>query len=80
MANGNRVNDQITDSLTQTNIGTLSDVPAYAIGNLYLAPATALSNAAHNAVSAQQQGQVSAQAATTQGVALLLGDKPSKQK
>ena len=80
MANGNTVNDQITDSVTQANIGALSDIPAYAIGNLYLATATALCNAAHYAVSAQQQAQVSAQAATNKGVALLLGDRPSKQK
>lgn len=45
--------------------------PALALGNLFQATAQALANAAHNATMAQQQMYVTAQAATTAGVALL---------
>ena len=71
MAFPTAVNDQITDSVTQPNIKVLGDAPAVAMGNLYLATAQALGNAAHNATTAQQQAFTIAQAATTQGVALL---------
>ncbi len=67
------VNPQITDSVTQTNQEVLSLSPAMAMGNLYQATAQALGNAAHNATTAQQQTNITAQAATAQGVALLLG-------
>ena len=71
MAYPTAVNDQITDSVTQANTKVLGDAPAIAMGNLYQATAQALANAAHNATMAQQQMYVTAQAATTQGVALL---------
>ena len=71
MAFPTAVNDQITDSVTQANTKVLGDAPAVAVGNLYQATAQALANAAHNATMAQQQMYVTAQAATTQGVALL---------
>jgi hypothetical protein len=41
------------------------------MGNLYQGIAQALANAAHNATNAQQQSNVTAQAATTAGVAAL---------
>lgn len=71
MAFPTAVNDQITDSVTQANVQTLGTAPAIAMGNLYQATAQALANAAHNATMAQQQMFVTAQAATTAGVALL---------
>lgn len=71
MAFPTSVNSQITDAVTQSNVKVLGDAPAVAMGNLYQATAQALSNAAHNATTAQQQSNVMAQAATTQGVALL---------
>ncbi len=71
MAFPTAVNNQITDSVTQANVQVLGDAPAIAMGNLYQATAQALSNAAHNATTAQQQANVAAQAATTMGVALL---------
>ncbi|MGD9159779.1 MAG: RebB family R body protein [Desulfobacteraceae bacterium] len=71
MAFPTSVNSQITDSITQSNVKVLGDSPAVAMANLYQATAQALSNAAHNATTAQQQSNVTAQAATTQGVALL---------
>jgi hypothetical protein len=71
MAFPTAVNDQITDSVTQANTKVLGTAPAMAMGNLYQATAQALSNAAHNAANNQQQAYVTAQAATTMGVATL---------
>ena len=71
MAFPTAVNDQITDSVTQANTKVLGDAPAVAVGNLYQATAQALANAAHNATNAQQQSYVTAQSATTMGVATL---------
>ncbi len=71
MAYPTSVNNQITDSVTQANVKVLGDAPAMALGSLYQATSQALSNAAHNNTSAQQQTAVTAQAATTMGVATL---------
>ncbi|MGD9159777.1 MAG: RebB family R body protein [Desulfobacteraceae bacterium] len=71
MAFPTSVNDQITDSVTQTNVKVLGDAPAMAMGNLFQATGQALGNSAHNATNAQQQSNVTAEAATTMGVALL---------
>jgi hypothetical protein len=49
----------------------LATAPALMLGELYAAIGQALANAAHNAVSAQHQMQIIAQASTTQGVATL---------
>ena len=65
------VNSQITDSVTQANVQVLGAAPAQSMGNLFQATSQALSNAAHNATSAQQQAAITAQAATTMGVATL---------
>lgn len=67
------VNDQITDAVTQANVKVVGNAPAQAMGQLYQSISASLGTAAHNAVAAQQQAQITAQAATTQGVALLLG-------
>ncbi len=71
MAFPTAVNSQITDAVTQSNVKVLGDAPAVALGNLYQATAQALANAAHNATTSQAQTNVTAQAATTQGVATL---------
>jgi len=71
MAFPTAVNDQITDSVAQSNVQVLGVAPSLAMGNLYQATAQALANAAHNATMAQQQMYVTAQAATTMGVSLL---------
>ena len=73
MAFPTAVNTQITDAVTQANVKVLGDAPAVAMGNLYQATAQALANAAHNAAFAQQQSNIMAQAATTMGLAVLLG-------
>lgn len=66
MAFPTSVNDQVTDSITQTNTKVLGDSPAIAMGNLFVATSQALSNAAHNATNNQQQSYVVMHAATTQ--------------
>lgn len=71
MAYPTAVNNQITDAVTQSNVKVLGDAPAMAMGSLYQATAQALANAAHNATTAQQQNNVTAQAATVMGVATL---------
>jgi len=71
MAFPTTVNDQITDSVTQVNTKVLGDAPAMAMGNLFQATSQALANAAHNATAAQQQTNITAQAATTMGVTTL---------
>ena len=73
MAFPTSVNDQITDAVTQGNVSVLGDAPAVAMGNLYVAVAQALANAANNATNAQQQNNILAQAATTRCVQTLLG-------
>lgn len=72
MAFPTAVNDQITDSISQTNAKVLGDAPAVGMGNLFVATGQALSNAAHNASNNQQQSYVTMQASTTQGVSTLL--------
>jgi len=71
MAFPTSVNDQVTDSVTQSNVEVLGEAPALAMGNLYQVTAQALANAAHNAANAQQQAYVTAQSATAMGVAML---------
>ncbi len=62
------VNGQITDSVTQANVKVLGDAPAIALGAIYQALAYSTGVLYENAVSAQQQLGICAQAATNQGV------------
>ena len=71
MAFPTSVNSQMTDSVTQANVKVLGDAPAIAMGNLYQATAQALATAAHNATAAQQQADITTQAATAMGVTTL---------
>jgi len=71
MAYPTAVNNQITDSVTQSNLEILGNAPAVAMANLFQATAQALANAAHNATMAQQQANMVAQAVTVMGVATL---------
>ena len=68
MAFPTAVNSQITDSISQVNTKVLGDAPAVATGNFMLATSQALSNAAHNATTGQQNNGITAQAALVQGV------------
>ncbi|KZN13037.1 MULTISPECIES: RebB family R body protein [Marinomonas] len=66
------VNEQITDSVTQVNTKVVGETPAMAMGNMLLSTSQALGTAAHNGTSAQQQAQITMQAATVQGVNSLM--------
>jgi hypothetical protein len=68
MAIPTAVNGQITDAVTQANVKVLGDAPAMAMGAIYQSLAHSTGILYQNATSAQQQLQISAQAATNQGV------------
>lgn len=67
------VNGQITDAITETNVAVLGDAPAMAMGSLYQTIGNSVAMAAANAVYAQQQANVTYQAATTVSVTKLIG-------
>ena len=77
MAFPTSVNDQITDSVTQSGMKVLGDAPALALGGLYQAAAHAAGLAAANAVSNQQNTSSLSLAVTTRCVATLLGSAPT---
>jgi len=64
MAYPTSVNSQITDAVTEVNTVVLGVAPAVAMGELYVATAQAMANAALNATNQQQQGYALSQAAT----------------
>jgi Killing trait len=68
----NTVNPQVTDAITTTNVKVLGEAPAMAIGSLYQTIANSVAMAAANAVYAQQQANVTYQAATTIAVNKLI--------
>ncbi len=74
MAFPTSVNSQITDAVSQSNVKVLGDAPAMALGGLYQAVAQALSLAAQNAVNAQQQNNILAEAVTAKCAQLLTGE------
>lgn len=65
------VNGAVIDAITTANVKVLGDSPAIAIGSLYQQIGNAVAMAAANATYAQQQANVSYQAATTLGVTKL---------
>ncbi len=67
------VNPQVTDAITTTNVKVLGEAPAMAIGSLYQTIGNSVAMAAANAVYAQQQANVTYQAATTVAVTKLIG-------
>ncbi|HLZ68171.1 MAG TPA: RebB family R body protein [Aliidongia sp.] len=69
------MNDQITDSVSQSNVTVLGNAPAMALGVIYQSLAQAVSLAAQNAVAAQQSLAAINQAATASAVALILNGK-----
>jgi hypothetical protein len=71
MAYPTAVNNQITDSITQANTKVLGDSPSISLGELFVATSQALSNAAHNATSNQQQSGLTSQATNVMGVSTL---------
>ena len=75
MAMPTAINDQITDSVTQTGVSVAGSAPAVAMSTLYQSSAHALGLAAQNATAAQQQLNVVADAVTARCVQLLVGGK-----
>jgi hypothetical protein len=73
VADPTTVNPQITDAVTQTNVSTVGQAPAVALGQLLQSTSHALSLLLLNASHAQQQTAITAQAATTASVQALLG-------
>ena len=68
-----QANGQVTDAITQTNVKVLGEAPAMAMGSLYQTMGNSVAMAAANAVYAQQQANVTYQAATTMAVKHLIG-------
>ena len=68
MPDSTTVNPQITDAVTQSNVKVIGEAPAMAMSTLYQAMAHSTGILFENAVAAQQQMTVLAQAATNQGV------------
>ena len=66
------VNEQITDSVTQVNTKVVGETPAMAMGNLLMSTSQGLGTSGLNATGAQQQAQITMQAATVQGVNSLM--------
>jgi len=63
-----KVNEQITDSVTQANVKVVGESPAMALGNVYQTAAHSTGLMFQNAVNAQNQQNIWAQAAGNQGV------------
>jgi len=66
------VNSMITDAVTQTNVLVVGTAPAVAMASLYQTIANSVALASINAVYAQQQANMAHQAATIEGIAVLL--------
>ena len=62
------VNSQITDAVTQSNVKVVAEAPAMAMGSLYQTASHSIGLMFENSVTAQHHLNVTAQAATTQGV------------
>ncbi len=62
------VNNQITDAVTQANVKVVAEAPAMAMGQLYQTAGHMTGAGIENAVNAQNNQNILAQAATTQGV------------
>jgi len=68
MAFPTATNDQITDAVTQANVKVVAEAPAIAMGAIFQTMAHSTGLMFENAVTAQNQQNIMAQAATTQGV------------
>ncbi|WP_395943767.1 RebB family R body protein [Brevundimonas sp.] len=68
MAYPTPVNSQITDAVTQQNLMVLGSASTIAMGSIYQSAAHSTAIVFQNAVQAQRQASICAQAATNQGV------------
>lgn len=75
MAFPTSVNDQITDSVTQSNVKVVGESPAMAMGTLYQTISSSLSTATQNAVANQQQSATVSDTATAVCIDKILGNK-----
>ena len=62
------VSQQITDAVTQSNVEVVADAPSVALGSLYQTAGHSTGLMYENSVNSQNQQNILAQAATTQGV------------
>ncbi len=62
------IQDAIADAVTSTNVKVVAEAPAMAMGTLYQSLSHSTGIMFENAVNAQNQANIVAQAATTQGV------------
>ena len=65
------VNGAVIDAVTATNTKVLAEAPAMAMGSLFQTIGNSVAMAAANAVYAQQQANVTYQAASTLGITKL---------
>ncbi|MCL1126107.1 RebB family R body protein [Shewanella surugensis] len=65
------VNGAVIDAVSATNTKVLAEAPAMAMGSLYQTIGNSVAMAAANAVYAQQQANVTCQAANTLGITKL---------
>ncbi|WP_042722379.1 RebB family R body protein [Flavobacterium sp. B17] len=63
-----KVNEQITDAVTQSNVKVVGEAPAMALANVYQTAAHSTGLMFENAVNAQNQQNILAQAAANQGI------------
>ena len=68
MSQPDKVNGAIMDAVAATNTKVLAEAPAMAMGSLYQTISNSVAMAAANAVYAQQQANITYQAATTLGI------------
>jgi Killing trait len=68
MAYPTPVNSYITDAITQQGLQVLGNASAMAMGSIYQSSAHSIGILYQNAVQAQRQASICAQAATNQGV------------
>ena len=71
MAEDTRVNSQITDAVTQTNLTVLGNAPAQSMATAYQLLAQSVGVAMQNAVANQQNMNTIDSAIVTQGISLL---------
>lgn len=74
------VNGAVIDAVTTTNTKVIAEAPAMAMGSLYQTIGNSVAMAAANAVYAQQQANVTYQAATTMGITKLFSDSSPDEK
>jgi hypothetical protein len=64
--------DIVPDLFTEVSTKVIGEIPEIAMGNLLMSTSHALGNASYNAILAQQQGLITMQAVTFQGVNSLM--------